>query len=76
MNLQELRTKNPKNESGNRLKKHHQFLTGEIGIPHLEKHITKLVTIMELSNNSLDFKKNFDRVFGTNYKEQLVLPLT
>lgn len=73
--LKELREKNPKNESGNRIKKHHQFLSGDIGIPHLEKHITKLITIMELSNGVVEFKNNFDRVFGANYKEQLSLIL-
>lgn len=61
--LEELRIKNPKNENGNRGKKHHQFLTGDIGIPHLEKHITKLITIMELSDNVDQFKDNFKRVF-------------
>lgn len=61
--LAELRSKNPINNKGYRTKKHHQFLTGEIGIPHLEKHITKLITIMELSDNANQFKKNFKRVF-------------
>ena len=72
--LNELKTKNPKNESGNRVKKHHQFLTGEIGIPHLEKHITKLITVMELSDNVDGFKQNFDRVF--NKVDQLQLKLS
>lgn len=62
--LDELRVKNPKNESGNRLKKHHQFLSGDIGVPHLEKHITKVITIMELSNDIDVFKSNFERIFG------------
>ena len=61
--LTELKTKNPKNQNGNRTKKHHQFLTGEIGIPHLERHITKLITVMELSDNQDQFKENFNRVF-------------
>ncbi len=73
--LKELREKNPKKESGNRSRKHHQFLSGEIGIPHLEKHITKIITIMELSNGVAEFKNNFERIFGTNYKEQLSLKL-
>lgn len=73
--LKDLREKNPKNDSGNRSRKHHQFLSGDIGIPHLEKHITKLITIMELSNGVVEFKRNFDRVFGANYKEQLSLGL-
>lgn len=61
--LEELRNKNPKNNKGNRIKRHHQFLTGDIGVPHLEKHITKLITIMELSDNAEHFKNNFNRVF-------------
>lgn len=61
--LEELRVKNPKNENGNRPKKHHQFLSGEIGVPHLEKHITKLITIMELSENIDEFKDNFNKIF-------------
>lgn len=71
--LDELRSKNPKNANGNRVKKHHQFLTGDIGIPHLEKHITKLVTIMELSDNQEQFKELFNRVFKNI--EQMKLPL-
>jgi len=61
--LDELRNKNPKTPKGHRIKRHHQFLTGEIGIPHLEKHITKVITIMELSSNPDEFKENFNRVF-------------
>ena len=69
--LEELRKKNPKNVKGNRSKRHHQFLTGDIGIPHLERHITKLITIMELSDTPDTFKRNFDRVF--NKTDQLEL---
>lgn len=61
--LEELRIKNPKNENGQRPKRHHQFLTGDIGIPHLEKHITKLITVMELSDDIEDFKRNFNKIF-------------
>ena len=61
--LEELRKKNPKTSKGNRKMKHHQFLTNEIGIPHLEKHITKLITVMELSDNIDEFKSNFKKIF-------------
>lgn len=71
--LKELRIKNPKNLNGNRAKRHHQFLTGEIGIPHLERHITKLITIMELSDNIEQFKENFNRIFKN--VEQMKLEL-
>ena len=71
--LKELRQKNPKNDKGNRVKRHHQFLTGDIGIPHLEKHITKLITIMELSDNADQFKENFTRVFKNIEQMKLAL---
>ncbi len=71
--IEELKTKNPKNDKGHRLKRHHQFLSGDIGLPHLEKHITKIITIMELSNSPQDFKANFNRVF--NNVEQLSIDL-
>lgn len=64
--LETLQQKNPVNENGNRVRRHHQYLTEDIGIPHLEKHITKLITIMELSDNMISFQKNFNRVFKKN----------
>lgn len=65
--LEELQTKNPKNDSGNRALRHHQFLTDSIGIPHLDRHITKLITIMELSDSMQTFENNFNRLFGKPY---------
>lgn len=66
--LEELRKKNPKNENGNRSRRHHQLLSGDIGIPHLEKHITKLITVMELSDDIDGFRDNFGRVFEKKIK--------
>lgn len=60
--LEELRKINPV-ENGRRRRKHHQHLTEEIGIPHLERHLTKLITVMQLSDSIEDFKDNFKRVF-------------
>jgi hypothetical protein len=61
--LEELRKKNPINENGRRKHKHHQHLTSNIGVPHLERHLTKLITVMQLSDNLDDFKENFKRAF-------------
>ncbi|MFZ5523209.1 MAG: P63C domain-containing protein [Pseudomonadota bacterium] len=71
--LDELRKKNPKDENGIRRHRHHQHLTPEIGIPHLDRHLTKLITVMELSSSIPEFKRNFQRVF--NKVEQLQLTL-
>ena len=69
--LEELKNKNPITENGYRLRKHHQHLTENIGVPHLDKHITKLITVMELSNNIPQFKDNFKRVFSNVEQMQL-----
>ena len=61
--LEELRKRNPINTKGNRRRRHHQHLTMDLGVPHLDRHLTKLVTVMELSENMTEFKRNFDRVF-------------
>ena len=61
--LQELENKNPTLENGKRRRKHHQHLTGDIGVPHLERHLTKLVTVMQLSDSVDDFRENFKRAF-------------
>lgn len=69
--LDKLRELNPKNGSGGRSRKHHQHLTEEIGIPHLDKHLMKLVTVMELSDNITDFKTKFAKVFNKPVQTQL-----
>lgn len=61
--LEELRKRNPVTENGFRKRKHHQHLTEEVGISHLDRHLTKLITVMELSDSVEDFKENFNRVF-------------
>lgn len=56
--LDELRDKNPVVDSrGTRKKCHHQFLTSDIGIPHLDKHITNLLTLMRASKDLAQFKE-------------------
>jgi hypothetical protein len=71
--LEELRKRNPKMETGLRPRKHHQHLTEEIGVPHLDKHLTKLITVMELSNTIDEFKENFNRVFKNVNQTKLQL---
>lgn len=69
--LSKLREINPKNENGNRSRRHHQHLTEEIGIPHLDKHLMKLITVMELSENMDDFKSKFNKVFNKPFQTSL-----
>lgn len=69
--LDKLREMNPKNENGNRNRRHHQHLTEDIGVPHLDKHLMKLITVMELSDDMTDFKTKFSKVFNKPVQTQI-----
>lgn len=69
--LDELKKKNPTNAVGNRVRRHHQFLTEDVGVPHLDKHLLKVITVMELSDNVKQFEINFNRIFGKPYPKEL-----
>jgi hypothetical protein len=71
--LEELKKRNPLTEKGVRKRHHHQYLTEDIGVKHLDRHLTKLITIMELSNSINDFKNQFNRVFKNAHQPQLPL---
>jgi len=43
------------------LPEHHQFLTDEIGNPHLEKHVASAITLMKISSSYKGFKKHLDK---------------
>lgn len=62
--LEELQKKLPKNESGNRRAKLWQALTVDTGIPHLDRQITAVTTLMEISDDKGIFEHHFKRVFG------------
>lgn len=47
--LAELEKKNPKNEKGYRVARHHQWLSDEIGHPALSQHIYAVITLMRAS---------------------------
>lgn len=71
--LDELRRKNPKSETGHRKLRHHQFLTEDVGHPHLEKQITKIVTLMQAAETWPQFKRLFQRVFSKSKQHELDL---
>lgn len=72
--LDELRAKNPKDDAGRRRARHHQYLTHEVGHPHLEGQITKVVTLMQASDNWPMFKRLFERVFPKKGSQPDLLP--
>lgn len=61
--LDELRHLNPKNENGHRRARHHQFLTEDVGNPHLQQQITATTTLMRAAEDWPSFKRMFTRAF-------------
>ena len=49
--LEELKRRLPKNEHGNRRAKLWQLLTVDTGIPHIDRQITTVLTLMQISAN-------------------------
>jgi hypothetical protein len=54
--LEELKSRNPKDEKGNRRAKHHQWLTFDVGHPALAQHLYALITLMRVSTSWTQFK--------------------
>lgn len=65
---EELRRVNPKNENGNRSRKHHQHLTSNLGVPILATQKAATLAVMRLSpaNNPERFKRNMVKACGTH----------
>ena len=61
--LDELKTRNPPDESGHRKHKHHQWLTPEVGHPKLRDHLNGVIALMRASSSWDQFKRMVDRVF-------------
>jgi len=60
----ELRVQNPPiYKGGSRKHRHHQFLTDEIGNPHLERQIVVVTSLMRAAKTWDDFKEMFARNF-------------
>ncbi len=66
--IDEIKENNPKNGKGGHKNRFYWYLTQEIGLPHLDQHIAKLITVMELSDDKEDFKPKFVKVFGEKPK--------
>lgn len=63
--LQEL---NPVTERGWRRYRHHQFLTADTGIEHLDKQIDTVTTLLRVAEDREDFDRLFARAFNLPQK--------
>lgn len=68
--LEELRSRNPKNENGNRRYKFHQFLTSEVGRPALKQHLAILHSFAIASDhNWARFMSLLDKAHPKQYQQ-------
>jgi hypothetical protein len=61
--LDELKRLNPPNDKGQRRYRHHQFLTEDIGNPHLERQIIEVTTLMRVADDKKTFEGLFRKAF-------------
>jgi hypothetical protein len=61
--LDELKRKNPLIEGGRRKARLHQFLTDDVGHPHLERQIAATTAVMRVADNWPQFKRMFSKAF-------------
>lgn len=71
--LDELKRKNPKDEKGRRKHKHHQFLTEEVGNPHLERHLAVVIALMRVSKTWEGFKKLLEAAVPLSGERQKII---
>ncbi len=73
--LDRLRGLNPRNEHGNRPRKHHQHLTSDVGVTHLERQISQVITLMQASDDRVQFDHLFERVNSRGLPVQQMLDI-
>ena len=61
--VEEIQSRNPNNERGQRPKKLFQFLTDETGVPHLDWQISTVTTLMRASQDKAQFDELYSRAF-------------
>ncbi len=72
--LEELRTRNPiADAKGQRRYKHHQFLTENVGNPHLERHLAVVTALMRASSTWDKFRRLLARALPSS-PQQAHLP--
>lgn len=69
--LTALREKNPTTDAGHRKHRHHQFLTQEEGIRHLEGQIAVVTSLMRVADTKEEFERLFARNFAKTYQAEL-----
>lgn len=71
--LPEIQKRNPVVETGRRRYKNSQFLTGETGIPALDKQVANVTVLMRIAENKQQFSDFFERAYAEYYQRRLPL---
>jgi len=69
--LEEMKSRLPKNESGNRRAKLWQTLSPDTGIPHLDRQLEDVTLLMQISDEKDEFARFFERKFGKQLQLRL-----
>jgi hypothetical protein len=72
--LSELEKKSPPDENWQRKDRLHQWLTDDIGNPHLEKQVAVVTTLMKISPNLRTFRRHFERAFPSGPQQADLFP--
>ncbi len=68
--LDELQRLNPTVKPGRRRHKHHQFLTEDVGNPHLARQLVAVITLMRISDSWTGFMSHFTKAFPVQNSQQ------
>lgn len=60
--LSELKNKNPRLPSGNRIRTHHQYFTRDFGHPALKEHLSNVIFLMKTCTSDAEFKIRLNKV--------------
>jgi P63C domain len=71
--LNKLRELNPR-KGAYRARKHHQYLTKDIGVPELEEHLSNVIFLMRTCNSWNEFKERLD-LASPKFGETMLLPM-
>jgi hypothetical protein len=67
--LDEIERLNPPDENWQRKNKNSQFLTDDIGQPHLEKQIAIVTSLMTISDDREQFKRNVEKLYKGTFPD-------
>ncbi len=70
--LEELRNKNPALPAGGRAKKHHQWLTPDMGHPKLREHLSAVIALMKASSGWKSFQRNLTKALPKQGEQTLL----